>query len=510
MESKRLGRTLPAVINGLSAAQAQSQGFIEVPSDADTASMATSEPLFVGESDDDSTSSRSRSDSPEKIQDVNGKAPRLNPATTPFDPNPATTSTTPVNPNPFSAATTFGKPSSTQIQSISTPVFDFNSKPTNQAAHNPFQSNEPHKFNFFPPADSTKAAELKGVPDVVGSKEPPKFSLIPSQSAPMTEGISNGSVLSRFAPPMGKKLIFGQPSTTIPGTTTTGADKSPTSTEAAVPPKPQSVFDRPSALSAPPVFSFGTSPLFGSAGTEPKVHDSKVTTIQTLQEEVADTSAPQQKDAAIQPPTSTTPLAPKPTPFSLFPPSDPLTKRTNPPPATSLKFPTSNDTQLPTPEPQLNLRSSQPSSIFQPSTAPTFPSPLSSPSTKPLDASQKLPSVLDPTTSNSRAFSGSTLIKPSGSQHSQEPSNSAPSHLDPRSVALDKLSRIMLLEDNGIIQHFVEFTVGPIIKASIAQFDDESSWKEASQSLPCGFRCGERMLIGNRGMPYNFVGQEIL
>ena len=470
--------------------------------------MATSEPLFVGESDNDSTSSRSNPGSPDEIQDVNGKAPQLNPATSPFDPNP-TTSTAHVNPNPFSAATTFGKPSSTQIQSISTPVFDFNSKPTNQAAHNPFQSKEPPKFDFFPPTNTTKAEVLKGIPDVVGSIESPKFGYIPSQSAPRTEGNSNGSVLSPFAPPMGKKPTFGQPSTIFPGTTTTGADESPTSTGAAVPPKTQSVFDRPSALSAPPVFSFETSPLFGSTGTEPKVHDSKVTTKPTLQEELPNTSAPQQKDAAIQPPTSTIPLAPKSTPFSLFPPSDPLTKPTNPPPASPLKFPTSNDTLLPTPEPQLNLRPSQTSSIYQPSTAPTFQSPLSSPSTKPLEASQKSPSVLDPTTSNSRAFSGSTLIKPSGSQHSQEPSNSAPSHLDPRSVALDKLSKIMLLEDSGIIQHFIEFTVGPIIKASIAQFDDESSWREASQSLPCGFRCGERMLIGNRGMSCNFVGQEI-
>ena len=68
----------------------------------------------------------------------------------------------------------------------------------------------------------------------------------------------------------------------------------------------------------------------------------------------------------------------------------------------------------------------------------------------------------------------------------------------------------MLLEDNGIIQHFIEFTVGPIIKASIAQFDDESSWKEASQSLPSGSRYAGRMLIGIRGMSCSFVGQKVL
>ena len=69
---------------------------------------------------------------------------------------------------------------------------------------------------------------------------------------------------------------------------------------------------------------------------------------------------------------------------------------------------------------------------------------------------------------------------------------------------------MMLLEDNGIVQHFIEFTVGPIIKSSIAQHDDESSWKEASQSSPSRIRCGERMLIGSRGISCDLVSQKVL
>lgn len=514
VESKRLDRTLPAVINGLSAAEAHSQGFIELPSDADTASVANSEPLFISESDDDSTSSRSRSGSPQKIQDVNGKSRQLNPAATPFDLRP-TTSTAPVNPNPFSAATTFGKPSSTQIQSISTPVFDFNSKPTNQAAHNPFESKEPPKFSFIPPANTTKVEEPKGTLGGFGSKEPPKSNFFPSQSASKTEGNSNGSVLSPFAPPTEKKPTFGQPSTTFPATMTPAPTKAVAetprpSTEPASPPKPNSVFDQPAASSAPPVFSFGTSPLFGLAGTNPNTQDSKANPLHTLEENPPNISAPQQQDAAMKPPPSTNPSIPKSAPFSLFPPSKPLTKETDLPPAAPLKFPTSNYTLLPTPEPQFNPISSQPASIFPTSIAPTFQSPLSSPVTKPFESIQKPISLLEPTTSDLRALSGSTLVKPSGSQPSQKPSISAPSQPDPRSVALDKLSRFMLLEDNGILQHFIEFSVGPIIKASIVQFDDESSWKKASQSSPSGSQCGERMLIGNRGMSCNFVGQEVL
>ena len=481
-----------------------------MPSDADTASVGNSESLFVGESDDESTSSQSRSGSPEKIRDVNGKAPQLNPAATPFAPK-ATTSTAP-NPNPFSAATTFGKPSSTQMQTNSTPVFDFNSKPTNQTAHSPFESKETPKFTFFPPANTTKANESKGTVGVFDSKETPKPSFLLQQSTPKTEGNSSSSVFSPFAPLMEKKPVFGQPSTTVSATATpepTKAVAETTSAKAAVPPKPYSIFDQPAPSSAPPVFSFETSPLFGPAGTEPKAHESRANPFPTLEDTSPKIPAPQQKDAAIEPTTSTTPSVTVSTPFSLFPSSNPLTKETNLPPAAPPKLPASNDKILPTPETQPTF-GSQPSSIFPSSIVPTPQLPLSSPSTKIFEATQKPTSSLEPITSSSPAFPSSTPGKPSVSQASQEPSTSTLSQLDPRSIALDELSRIMLLEDNGIIQHFIEFTVGPIIKASIAQFDDESSWKEASQSSPSGSRYAERMLIGSRGMSCSFVGQKVL
>ncbi len=509
VESKRLGRTLPAVINGLSAAQAQSQGFIEEPSDADTASVANSETLFVDESDDESTSSRSRSGSPHNNQDGNGQSPQLNPAATPFAPKPTTTAPTP--PNPFAAATTFGKPSGTQIQTNSTPVFDFSSKSTNQAANNPFKSKELPKFSFFPPGNGTISEESNGIPSVFNSKEHSKASFFPSQSTPKTEEKSKGPVLASSDATVDKKSIFGQPSTTYPATTTpepikAAVENSTTLNEAAVPSSIKSVFDQPAALSTPPVFSFETSPLFESARAKSKSPDSKENPLQISEEKTSTPSASQPENAAIKPPAFTTLSTPKSTPFSLFPPSNPLTEKTNPPQAAPLGSPTTNGTQLPKPEPQFNWRSSQPAPSFASSTAPSFPPTLSSQSNKPFEAIQKPKPALEPTTFTSQALKSSPVVNRSGSQPSPKPSNPAPSQLDPRSAALDKLSKIMLLEDNGIIQHFIEFAVGPIIKASIIQFDDESSWKEASQSSPSGFQCGERMLIGNRGMSCTLVG----
>ena len=54
VEQKRLDRTLPAIINGLSATQARSQGLIDDVSDADKSTTTSQETLFVtGESDEE-------------------------------------------------------------------------------------------------------------------------------------------------------------------------------------------------------------------------------------------------------------------------------------------------------------------------------------------------------------------------------------------------------------------------------------------------------------------------
>lgn len=507
VETKRLGRTLPAVVNGLSAAQAQSQGLIEVASDAETTSVANSESLFVGESDDESVS-RSRSGSPQDIRPVNAQAPQLNPAATPFNPKPTTTAS--ARPNPFQAATTFGKPSGTPNQTSSTPIFDFNSKYSNQTAPKVFESKEPPKFNFFPSDNGTKAKESKGPGSVFDSKEVPKASFSPSQFGPKTGESSNGTVPSSSTLFMDKKTTFGQPSTTFPTTTTQGQTKAvteelPTSTEAAVPSKPKSIFDQAKATpTTPPIFSFETSPLFGPVETGPKPHDTKSKLLQVPQEDNLSISALQQKDAPVKFSNSGTPSSPEPKSFSLSAPSNAVTKETNLPQTTPPKYPNHNHPLLPTPESQLNTGSSQPS-FLPSSTTPVIQPPLFPPTSKPVETTSTANSILEPIASNLRALSDSPIVKRSGSQSSQAQSTFTSSPLNPKAVALDQLSNCILLEDNGVIQHFIEFTVGPIIKASIAQFNDESSWKEASQSSPSGFLCGERMLIGNRGVSCSLV-----
>ena len=512
MESKRLGRTLPAVINGLSAAQAQSQGLIEAASDADTASVANSEPLFVGESDNESVSSRSRSGSPQDPRDHDGEPSQLNPAATPFDPKPTTT-TSSARPNPFQAATTFGKPSGTPVQTNSKPSFNFNPNSTNQAAHTPFESKEPPNFNFFPLENGNKAKESNDIANAFGTKEIPKATFHKSGSEPTKTSSSPGP--SSFAPAIDKRTTFGQPSTTFPTTTSAEqpkavAEKLLDLSEAPVPSKPKSVFDLGTAPSAPYAFSFGTSPLFGLAEGNSKSHDTNANQSQGPESHGINIPVPQQKDAAIKLPSSQTSSSPHITSFSPFQPSSPIIKETSLPQAASPKSTNSTHPLMTTSESPFNSRSSQPFPAFPSSTAPVFPPPLSPLSNKPTQTTDTPKSIPEHTTSNPENLSNSPVVKRSDSQAGQKQPASGASQLDPKSVALDQLSKIMLLEDNGVIQHFIEFSVGPIIKASIAQFNDDLSWKEASQSWPSGSRCGERMLIGSRGMSCNFISQEVL
>lgn len=52
-----------------------------------------------------------------------------------------------------------------------------------------------------------------------------------------------------------------------------------------------------------------------------------------------------------------------------------------------------------------------------------------------------------------------------------------------RPAALRALSGSLMLDDEGLLQQFIEYTIGPIITASIQQLQEERSWQQARQSL---------------------------
>ena len=45
-----------------------------------------------------------------------------------------------------------------------------------------------------------------------------------------------------------------------------------------------------------------------------------------------------------------------------------------------------------------------------------------------------------------------------------------------------------MFDDGGLLQQYIEISIGPIMNAAIAQFEDEESWKVASQWLSISFQ----------------------
>lgn len=67
-----------------------------------------------------------------------------------------------------------------------------------------------------------------------------------------------------------------------------------------------------------------------------------------------------------------------------------------------------------------------------------------------------------------------------------------------------------MLEDGGLLQHFIEHSLGRMIQTSIVQLADEDSWDEASQFLLKVSSVSEKMLIWNRRVPNHSAAKEIL
>ena len=73
----------------------------------------------------------------------------------------------------------------------------------------------------------------------------------------------------------------------------------------------------------------------------------------------------------------------------------------------------------------------------------------------------------------------------------------------------NELANAVMRDDNGLLQQFLEYTVGPMITSSIAQVQDERSWEEASQSSFRKVPVGERLLMCTRENANISVKQEI-
>lgn len=480
--------------------------------------MADSESLFINDdSDEETTSQRSRSGSPQNWKAVNGDAPQLNAAATSFNPF-APTNSGPPNTSSFQPTATFGRPSSTSSTvrppTNSTSMFSLDSKPATQETSD--GKGKP-KFDFLAAANAKKGGDSIEVPKASGSKKFPALNSLPSTST--AEPTNDNTKSSPFGTgSAGRKEVFGRPSTALPAIKPSESAHStfnvPASSNATtVPSQPQDVTDQTSASPAPLSLMSGTSPLFAFGAPKESDKTGQVagsSVSPDLKGKAPETATMKPKDEVPKHsifPTTMAPAWPTPTPFA--PKTQPAetapSNRTAPPKPSTASFPSFSST---TTSPAL------PFSKPDGTSAPLQPTPFS-PKSEEADIAFSSTNKLQ--TSAQQKLQGPDFLNASKSkpykidlsQPSQDsiiPRQPQPS---PRSLLLDKISTAVMLEDNGLLQQFIEFTVGPIITSSIIQLEDEESWEEARQSSPHNYVLGEPLLIRSRELSCNLIEQKV-
>lgn len=470
VEQKRKGRTLPAVINGWTASQAQAQGLVtEDYSDNDGPSTANDESLFlpddpaIVEPAKEPMTNGANLHRP-NVQEKPNKEPSnanpfLQPSTTPFKfsetPNPDT-----------STSSFFGKPSiSTSFQS-STQLFAPQSNRPDTAKPSPFSIRD-RPGNAASLFSNTSKPEIKT----------PSFD-------------------------------FAKPS----------ASQTQPSVASSAPP-PSSIFNlQPSSTPEPPKLNFGAPPLFNSIGTtdapQTEKNDTNVDFSAKPSPKAAESRPDGQKASPFglfnsTPPTDTSPS-------SLFPPAQTsaTSKDTSPKisqPAFSSFFPTPVTSSLPSqtstehpdqPASPLSFDFAQPS-LHSPKPS-FFPQPDNT-AKSPQLSFQPTPSVAN----QAIKAPASSLFDPKPSPSVISIPNPVVPAVDPRPAVLEALAEGLLMEDQGLLQQFIEYTIGPIVHEAFQEVEDEASWKRASQWPTADHVCHQPKLITCRRNSYRLAQQKV-
>ena len=467
MERKRLDRTFSAVVDGLTATQAQAQGFIEEASDAEYASDGN-ESLFIdGEVNAEQQKPRSELGGPLKDQESSQTENKMNISkfTSIFEKPTAeaTESKAPIF-NPFQ------RPSSRGAGTSAVPATETNK--------------ETNIFNPFRRTDSTESQSGPSAPNPFALKATPHFDFNAAAQLNQPKPTSPVATVQQSS----ASTIFGRPSNSIDA---------------------GSGFSKPAETKSPlPTFSWATptssSPAPGNTTTnEPEGKASSPASLSSQSNFVFQKppSIQSRPEATFEPSSSTVS-----TPSALLSPFPRNQNESTKPsiggstetlPSTDLKpfnftsphLPTKITTATPAaihkPSPPLFSFQSQ-STDFKP-TPPTLPklfpskSPGLSANQKPSPkVSQPIPSPLPSNPQNSLQ-SVERVDAPTSRPNT--PLSAKRTLSEQRPKALDQLAQIMMTEDRGLLQQFVEYTIGPIIRSSLVSFEDEKSWARASMSI---------------------------
>ena len=535
VEDKRLGRTLPAVINGLSASQAQAQGLLEELSDVEDGSLAKSESLFVdGSSDDEGSQSGARSESPQNNIDVNGDTPNLKTAATVSGSfaTPAysissglksveRTSTfgkpTPIfSPNPFQKpAGPFGVSSSTTFPQFNSAAgIDFNSKATTSPKPETLGGSAVLGFDFSAAAAKQKGRESHIAFNTPDNRETPDYNPFPLSV--QDRGNDNDPKRSQSALSIhSQRGTFGQPSALFPMSTATGSAPTPSPALTTQPTQTVSGSNQHSKSTTPLKYTFATSPLFNFPAKIPDDSSNQSTNESALDGsdgKATDTTAlPEDNPKPVQSPFPNDMNGATSTQLSAPAISGGLADLRND--SLSHLSPFSNVTaaSVTTPKPLATSTGAPPLPLFPETRAlkalarPQIGSSSSDPPSSPSTIENGPKAVRGP----QKSFASDPHSVPTSSLSNTNLLTAGDTGLDPESSVSNELANAVMRDNNGLLQQFLEYTVGPMITSSIAQLQDERSWEEASQSSFRKVPVSERLLMCTREIANISVKQEI-
>ena len=425
------------------------------------------------------------------------------------------------SPNPFQKpAAPFGAPSSTPFsRSSSAAGIDFSSKATTSTKPGILSSSAVSGFDFYAAADKQKDRESHIALNIPNNQEAPDYNSFPLPVE--DEGIDNDPKRSQSTPSIhSKRGTFGQPSALLPMSKATGSATTLSNTSvifptlSTQPTQSEGGFDQPSKSTAPPKYTFATSPLFNfpakSSGDNTNLSPNE-STLDRSDDKATDTTALKENEPKfMQSPfpkdmngtTSTQLSAPAisgglavlrkdspshPSPFSNVRAASVVTPKPSPTSTGTPSFPLSPETRLLNALARPEIESSSSDLHSLPSMIENGPKTVPEP--------QKS-FASDPQTTSTSSLSNATLT-------------AGDTRLNPESLVSNELANAVMRDNNGLLQQFLEYTIGPMIKSSIAELQDERSWEEASQSSFQKVPIGERLLMCTREIANSFVKQEI-
>ena len=462
VESKRLGRTLPAVINGVTASVAAANGMIveELSKKAIPQQQSGSYSLFITDhSDDDEPAketklNRTKSKAPPEVP------PKANPFTSAFDTS--------------SKSSAFGAPT--------------NLTPATNSFSLPSTSSTP-LTNLFENGTNTSLAEH------TSGASSPSTSPLTSVSTSSPFGVkanpfqSNTSTFNFFQPSSANASATNLPLPPETGLTTSFGSPSPFSGKLNLPTEEQTATSGNIEVKNSTSTSLG--PIISSYSKQTQNSNPFITTepLQQAQVQSPFSFNPTTTTTVDQPPPNLpTPAIPDKIAFSnplsssdLPPSADKHITSTSPILSQSMQFGPFTTSTLP------------PSNNIQPMTTPSTASQLLQPPqvTKPANKPPSPPSRSTKSTEPSRFLSQSSNTKPKISSPLSKPAITPPSppeidqpsKEDGRSQVLDGLAKAVMIGPNGLLEQFIEHTVDSMISAALKQVEDEKSWKQASQYL---------------------------